>query len=155
MFYAAKEVGRWWWYDEELFWADDLDLWLKLGEVGALANLKEAVLKYRLHMNSISEKKGVQQRSEARAACEQAWQRRGIDGHFEATEPWRPGTDNVSRHQFMLQYGWWAFNSRQRQTAMIYGIRAISAQPLAIAGWNLLACAAFKRLPDKVETSSG
>lgn len=139
------EVGG---YDEALLSAHDLDLWLKLGEIGTLANLKEIVLKYRLHMNSISEQKGVQQRSDARAACERAWQRRGIAGHFEATEPWRPGTDHFSRHHFMLQYGWWAFNIRQRQTALIYSIRAIAAQPLAIAGWKLLACAVIKRLPN-------
>lgn len=149
---ALVEIGG---YDEALYWADDLDLWLRLGEVGTLANLKKIVLKYRLHMSSISEQKGTQQRSEAKAACERAWQRRGIAGHFEATEPWRPGSDRSSQHQFMLQYGWWAFNHRQRQTALIYSIQAITAQPLAIAGWNLLACAAIKRLPNGVEPSSG
>jgi hypothetical protein len=48
----------------------------------------------------------------------------------------------------MLQYGWWAFNSRQRSTAMLYGTRAIAANPLALEGWKLLACAAVKPLPN-------
>lgn len=138
------EIGG---YDELLLTAHDLDLWLKLGEIGALANLKETVLKYRLHTKSISEQNQTLQRKEAQVACEQAWQRQGIEGQFEATEPWRPGTGRLSRHRFMLQYGWWAFNSSQRQTAIVYGTRAITARPLAIAGWKLLACAALKRLP--------
>ena len=142
---SLMEVGG---YDEALLTAHDLDLWLKLGEVGALANLKDTVLKYRLHMNSISEKNGALQRQEARAACERAWQRRGIEGCFEATEQWRPGPDRSSRHKFMLQYGWWAFSSGQRQTAITYGTRAIAALPFAAEGWKLLVCAAIKPLPD-------
>ncbi len=145
---SVIEVGG---YDETLLSAvEDLDLWLKLGEVGKLANLKDMVLKYRLHTNSISARQGMLQRRESQKACERAWQRRGIDeGRFEATEPWRPGPDRSSRHKFMLQYGWWAFQSGQRQTAAIYGTRAIAALPFAAEGWKLLVCAAIKPLPDR------
>jgi len=141
---ALLEIGG---YNETMRLAHDLDLWLRLGEVGALANLQETVVKYRLHKNSLSEQKGMQQRQEAREACERAWQRRGIQGHFEATELWRPGPDRASQHHFMLQYGWWAFNSGQRQTALVYATRAITALPFAIEGWKLLACAALKPVP--------
>ncbi|PSO52181.1 MAG: glycosyl transferase family 2 [Cyanobacteria bacterium QH_8_48_120] len=141
---SLSKVGG---YDETMPMAIDLDLWLRLGEVGKLANLKDAVLKYRLHTNSISEQNRVQQRSVSQNACERALRRRGMEGHFEATAPWRPGTDSSSQHQFMLKYGWWAFNSSQRQTALIYGTKAIAALPFAVNGWKLLACAAFKPLP--------
>jgi len=141
---ALMKIGG---YDETMRLAHDLDLWLRLGEVGSLANLKDVVVKYRLHKSSLSEQKGIQQRQEAREACERAWRRRGIEGHFEATELWRPGPDRSSQHRFMLQYGWWAFNSRQRQTAIVYGTRAISALPFAVEGWKLLVCAAVKPLP--------
>lgn len=136
-------------YNETMRMAHDLDLWLRLGEVGALANLKDTMVKYRLRTDSISGQNPTQQRREAQEACEQAWRRRGIEGRFEATEPWRPGTDRPSRHRFMLQYGWWAFNSNQRKTAIIYGTRAIAALPFAVGGWKLLACAAIKRLPGR------
>ncbi len=135
-------------YNEAMLPTEDLDLWLRLGEVGALANLKDTVLKYRLRMHSVSQQAQEQQRSKARQACEQAWQRRGIEGHFEATEPWRPESSRFSQHHFRLQYGWWAFNSGQRQTALIYGTQAIAVRPFAVEGWKLLACAAFKRLPN-------
>jgi len=141
---AMIQVGG---YDETMSMAHDLDLWLRLGEIGALANLKDAVIKYRLRTDSISGQNPIKQRKEAQAVCERAWKRRGIEGHFEAVAPWRPDKDGASRHHFMLQYGWWAFGSGQRQTAMIYALRAIRVQPLAIKGWKLLATAAVKKLP--------
>jgi glycosyltransferase involved in cell wall biosynthesis len=134
-------------YDEAYRSAHDLDIWLKLGEIGRLANLKESVLQYRIHTNSVSNRNRISQRLEAQQACLQAWKRRGIQGHFEASEPWRPGHDRASRHYFMLQYGWWAFNSHQRETAIIYGWRAIKALPFNKEGWKLLICAALKPLP--------
>ncbi|HEY9658471.1 MAG TPA: glycosyltransferase, partial [Allocoleopsis sp.] len=111
---ALEQIGG---YDETLTIAVDLDLWLRLGEVGKLANLSEPILQYRLHGNSISEQKGKLQRQTAYEICQRAWKRRGIEGKFEASYSWRPTSDRRSRHQFMLQYGWWAFNSAQRGTA--------------------------------------
>jgi len=143
---AVIQVGG---YDETTSSVEDLDLWLRLGEIGALANLKETVVKYRLLTNSLSGQTPEKQRQKAQKACERAWQRRGVAGRFEAIEPWRPTLEPTSRHYFMLQYGWWAFYSDQCQTAMIYAWRAIKAQPLSIKGWKLLVIAAIKQVPIK------
>ncbi|MBF2003621.1 MAG: glycosyltransferase family 2 protein [Synechococcales cyanobacterium C42_A2020_086] len=134
-------------YNNALPPAEDLDLWLRLGEVGQLANLPEVLVQYRVHANSVSERDCAFQRQQAYEACRQAWQRRGITGQFEATEPWRPGKDRASQHRFWLQYGWWAFNSGERQTAIHYGMKAIQTLPLQPAGWTLLRCALLKPLP--------
>ncbi|MDX2230229.1 MAG: glycosyltransferase family A protein [Leptolyngbyaceae cyanobacterium bins.349] len=149
--WALEQTGG---YDATLHSAHDLDLWLKLGEMGQLANLQEPVLQYRLLTQSVSGRDPLLQRQEARQACEWAWARRGIVGTFEATDPWRPGPDADSQHQFMLQYGWWAFNSRQRRTALIYALRAIAALPSRLEGWKLLACAGLKPLPKTSTTES-
>ncbi len=133
-------------YNPTMLPVEDLDLWLRLGEIGKLSNLEQPVLKYRLHSKSISEKNRIKQRQKARKACEQAWERRKIQGKFEATEHWRPGSDNLSKHQYCLKYGWWAFNSSQRQTAIIYAIKSIQALPFQKNGWKLLACSMFKPL---------
>ena len=136
-------------YDETLAaGTEDLDVWLKLGEVGALANLEHTVLKYRLLKSSISEKNGVLQRQEAREVCKRAWSRRKIEGHFEAEEPWRPTKEAASQYRFMLQYGWWAFNSGHRWTASLYGTKAITALPFAAGGWKLLTASILKPLPE-------
>ena len=44
-------------YDETFLVAQDLDLWLRLGEIGKLANIPTSVLRFRLHESSVSESK--------------------------------------------------------------------------------------------------
>lgn len=145
---VLQELGG---YDEAMISAQDLDLWLRLGERGQLANLPDAILKYRLHSNSVSHNRSIEQRQNARIACERAWQRRGIEGSFEAGYAWRPTDAPESQHHFMLKYGWWAFNSRQRQTALVYGWRAVKLLPFQADGWMLLGCAIAKPMPSLKE----
>ena len=141
---ALQQIGG---YDVDFSCALDLDLWLRIGEVGRLANLPDTVLRFRLHGGSVSETKRYEQRRLARVACERAYARRGVQGQFDAVEPWRPGKDRDSVHEYAMHYGWWAFKSRQRRTAMVYGTRAVLAKPWEPAGYKLLYCAMFKPLP--------
>ena len=135
-------------YDTRFKTSQDLDLWLRLGEIGKLANVPHPILKFRLHESSVSETKREQQRQMGRLACEEAWKRRGLsDVRYEAGEPWRPGKDRASQHRFALQYGWWAFNSGERKTAIIYAMKAIAALPTKSDGWKLAACAMLKPRP--------
>ena len=146
---AVERAGG---YGKDFTFAHDLELWLRLGEVGKLANLPETVIQFRLHEGSISETKREEQRRFCRLACEQAWARRGLrDVSFEAAEPWRPGKDRASRHQYAMKYGWWAFNSGERRTAMVYGAKAVAARPTKTDGWKLLASAATKRMTPQTE----
>ncbi len=134
-------------YDETMTTIGDLDLFLRLGEVGQLANLKTSILRYRVHDKSISATLQQQQIEDKRIACERAWQRRGIQGSFEATEHWRPSESKDSRYQYLLKFGWWAFNSQQRLTALRYGVKAILMVPQDLGGWRLASCALFKSIP--------
>lgn len=134
-------------YDERFKMSQDLDLWLRLGEVGQLANVSQPILKFRLHETSVSETKRHEQRQFGRMACEAAWQRRNLPDDqrtYGAEEPWRPGKDRASRHRFALRYGWWAFNSGEWTTALHYAGKAIAAQPFRADAWKLAACAALK-----------
>lgn len=139
-------------YDPKMMLAEDLDLWLRLGEVGNLAVLPAPVVQYRLHGKSVSEKAGLKQRQIARAACEQAWKRRGVAGTFDAAESARPLSDRRSRLKFTLLYGWWAFNSGKRTTALSYGMRSVMLAPWHKESVKLLACAAIKKLPRPEKT---
>lgn len=141
---AVISVGS---YDTNYSTATDIDLWLRLGEVGELANIGDVILQYRLHDKSASERAGSSQREEARRACESAWLRRGIPGVFSAHTAWRPGSDSASKIQFTLRYGWWAWNSGQRSTAIYYGWKAVKLNLRSLAGWKLLLIALIKPLP--------
>lgn len=151
---ALETVGA---YDAAYYPAEDLDLWLRLGEVGALANLPMPVLQYRLHDQSISAQGAERQHEAKRRACEAAWRRRGIAGRFTAQSAWRPGRDRHSRGGFMTQYGWWAWRSGERATAIRYGWRAICADCLAPAAWKLLLVAMLRspRRPRELSSSTG
>jgi glycosyltransferase involved in cell wall biosynthesis len=138
---AIERVGR---FDETLAPAEDLDLYLKLGEIGQLANLPEPLLRYRMHAKSASSLDRVRQHNGARIACERAWKRRGIEGRFAPASPWRPDGTRRASYDWSLKCGWWAFGSRERRTALLYGMKAIAAQPHRSGGWRLAACSVLK-----------
>ena len=142
---ALVDIGG---YDEDLCPSEDLDIWLKLGERGQLANLPDTVLQYRQHDQSVSEIYQLQQTAKRRECCERAWQRRGVVGQyrFKESEPWRP-VDRRSRHRFMTMYGWWFFNRGDRPGALAYGLKALRALPWSRQSWTLLICALVKPLP--------
>jgi glycosyltransferase involved in cell wall biosynthesis len=48
---ALQRVGG---YRTEYEWIEDKDLWLRLAEIGRLANLREPLLQYRIHETSLS-----------------------------------------------------------------------------------------------------
>jgi glycosyltransferase involved in cell wall biosynthesis len=135
-------------YDAAMVTVEDLDMLLRLGEIGKLANLKQSVLKYRFHMQSVSAKRSEFQHQMAQEACRRAWQRRGVVGQFSAEMPWyRPGRDRPSRQSFFHRYGWWAFNNGWRGTAASSALRAIALQPTTPESWKLLVCALTKPVP--------
>lgn len=143
---ALTQVGG---YDNTFTSGCDLDLWLKLSEVGAVANLPQPVVQYRVHSQSIGSRQQQQQHTNAERAFTLAWQRRGLERTFTVTGcRWRPQDNPHSRWEYALKYGWWAFNSRQRRTALHYGLRSLTLRPQAIASWRLLACALIKPLPE-------
>jgi len=141
---AAEQIGG---YSEDFDAAIDLDLCLRLGEIGRLGNSMDRVIQYRLHRKSVSAKRRQYQRDMAKVACDRAAQRRGIEPCFDAEEMWRPGSDRSSRHDFALRFGWWAFNSGEKKTARAYGYAAVATLPWRIDGWRLLVCSIFKNAP--------
>ena len=111
-------------YQTQMMPAEDLDLWLRLAEVGRLANLDEALLRYRMHSESVSEQHQQIQRQKAREACEDTLARRGIVGTFEANDDWHPTADRRSRFRFALMYGWRAFNNGHSDAAWRYSAKS-------------------------------
>lgn len=141
---AIKQVGG---YREAFNAAEDLDLWLRLGEIGQLANIPFPVLHYRFLTSSISGQNAALQKRSARNACKEAWARRMVKSNFEGGD-WRPTNEVKSQFDFFLKFGWWAFNYRQRKTALFYGMKATVLMPFNREGWRLLLCSLVKQLPE-------
>jgi glycosyltransferase involved in cell wall biosynthesis len=138
---AVLDVGA---YRAEFMLAEDLDLWLRLAEVGRLANLDQVLVKYRMHPSSVSEKNQALQRERTQEALLDACARRGISSREVVWTTWRP-SDRRSRAGYFDQLGWLAFNRGDRATAVEYAARALFLSPLRRPSWKLLACALVKR----------
>ena len=65
-------------YDTRWRVTEDLDLFLRLGEIGKLANLPDVLVNWRQHLNSANHSKQEQQVKECKALLEEAHKRRGL-----------------------------------------------------------------------------
>jgi glycosyltransferase involved in cell wall biosynthesis len=132
---AVHAVGG---YHPEFEPAEDLDLWLRLGEVGHLTSLPEVLMKYRQHARSFSEQHQRLQLERSAAAVLDACRRRGIPQLDVAMSPWRP-IDRRSRVQNYLGYGRRGFERGDYQMALHYGLLAVAQAPWYPGGWRLIA----------------
>jgi glycosyltransferase involved in cell wall biosynthesis len=132
-------------YREEFSTAEDPDLWLRLGEIGLVVNLPDVLIKYRVHFQSVSSLHQQLQLERARNATRQAWVRRGLPERPLKTQEYRPREDRSSKHSFYLKYGWQAFSSGFRQSALRFGLKAMLSIPWRSEGWRLAACAILKK----------
>ncbi|MEO1583649.1 MAG: glycosyltransferase [Planctomycetota bacterium] len=80
---ALRRVGG---YDHGAYPAEDLDLLLRLGEIGELGCVEQTVLRYRVHEASVSVTRRRQQIAKMREACRRASSRTGVSRPFWADE---------------------------------------------------------------------
>lgn len=136
-------------YRANMYPAEDLDLWLRLGESGKLANLSAVLLRYRMHSGSISGQaaKDGSQREAARKCCDEACERRGLPHKtFEASKAWRSDGTAEAQWDSDRKFGWWAMASREYSTATAYGWRAWRAAPFARTAIALLFKSMWQRM---------
>lgn len=141
---AVAKVGL---YDPSLMPAEDIDLMLRLGEIGRIDNLPQILLRYRMHDQSVSSRKHQQQLRCMRTAVERAVARRGIAMPELNNSEFRATGDRQSKCKLKLTYGWWAFESGERRTALIYALKALRIKPWSGGAWDLLKCALLKPMP--------
>lgn len=126
-------------YRDQFPHAEDLDLFLRLAEVGRLANLPEVLLDYRQHQDSIGYRHTEAQRDSARRAVAEAKTRRGCGGaEKEPDEGWSSsGMTIAAVHR---RWGWWALAGRNLPTARKHAFIALRLQPFESENWKLIAC---------------
>jgi glycosyltransferase involved in cell wall biosynthesis len=130
---AVRKVGG---YDEALQPCEDFDLWLKLGEVGRVANLPDKLLKKR-QLVSGAVVSGIDRHGRlVQQIMDAAYQRRGLPGRYEH-QP-LPVQDPVG---FYRQWAWMALRSHSPRVVWRYTWKSLRARPLDRESWNLLFCA--------------
>ena len=115
---------------------EDLDLFLRLGEIGRLANLPEVLLDYRNHFTNVSHSNTVEQSAAALRAVADACARRGLA--VPALAP--SATIYESRLDLHRKWAWWALAAGHRRTARKHAMHVLKSAPLSGPSWHLLGC---------------
>ncbi len=123
-------------YSESYPNAEDLDLWLRLAEIGELANIPEYLFLYRQHLESIGYTKRLSQYESAKKAVVAACNRRGID--FVSVEKYSINAQKVE--DVYIKWGWWALKGNNISTARKYAKKSVLSNPLQWQAWKLLVC---------------
>jgi hypothetical protein len=126
-------------YREGFRHAEDLDLFLRLAEVGKVANLPDVLLSYRQHLDSIGHRYPEQQRVAVRNAVAEASHRRGLDTDAVLAKLGAP-SPTQKRWEVQQRWGWWALHSGHIATARKHAIGALRGSPLNLQNWRLAAC---------------
>lgn len=125
-------------YREGYIHAEDLDFFLRLAEVGKLANLAAPLLKYREHGGKVSAKFARLQGETTRRILMEAHQRRGTEPPTSVLdlriEPITPADQR-------RLWGWWALGAGHVATARGHAFASLWRWPFSLETWRLVACA--------------
>ncbi|MGH7213712.1 MAG: glycosyltransferase family 2 protein [Tepidisphaeraceae bacterium] len=132
---ALRDVGGY----RDLETIEDLDLFLRLAEVGRLHNLREVLLKYRQHPASVGHSKMIKQRLAQQQVLDEAHRRRGIamPDHLRNL----PSPRQLSRSEQHVKWAWWALQSGFVSSARKHAFRALKRAPLSKHSWKVMYCA--------------
>jgi glycosyltransferase involved in cell wall biosynthesis len=135
---AIRRIGG---YRTDLHIHEDHDLFLKLAEIGKLANLPEALVKYRQRPDSAVSIYAAAHVDSFRSVYEEAWKRRGLLGKREippiAPHPNDPN-QLLKRHRF---WGWMSLKAGNVMTARKYARAGLRLAPFSVESWRLMYCA--------------
>jgi glycosyltransferase involved in cell wall biosynthesis len=131
---AFRAVGG---YRQEMIYAEDLDLWLRLAEIGRLYNLPQVLTHYRMHAKSIGHARANEQHSQWRKAAAEALRRRGV----RSEPPPLPEQKSETIADHHVRWAWWALMAGNVRTARKHALAGLRRKPLSIESWRLAACA--------------
>ena len=126
-----REIGG---YSSDYPYTEDFDLWLRIAEKARLAVLPEVLLKYRLHLASVSVTKRATQQDSARRALAAAYRRRGLP------ETDRPAMESDAPTEVAVMRKWaaWSMRAGHADTARHYAWKSFLKSPFAPGAVGLL-----------------
>jgi glycosyltransferase involved in cell wall biosynthesis len=126
-------------YDKAYPHAEDHDFFLKLAELGELANLEEVVLEYRQHHQSVGYTQAVVQANSIIRAVAAAGERRRLG--LSVPQLLHTRVTLNAKWQSHQKWGWWALSGGNVATARKHAFLALRGKPLNAGNWRLVACA--------------
>jgi hypothetical protein len=131
---AVEAVGG---YDVRWNYPEDLDMWLRLGEIGVVTNMAAVTLKYRVHEKSCTLANLHKHAESRRAIVEAAYARRRIDREYVAPKLPALSVGRLGRYDEAASRSYWALKEGERRTSLLYAAVAIRIAPWRIFGWKM------------------
>ena len=117
---------------------EDLDLFLRLTEIGRAANLPDILLHYRQHLRSANHMRFQEQEDKKRACVADAYARRRLT----LSDTWRPPPRTRMSEQVELsQWAWSAIKHGRPFAARRHAWSVVRLSPLTMSSWRLMFCA--------------
>jgi glycosyltransferase involved in cell wall biosynthesis len=131
---AVRQVGG---YRDQYDTLEDLDLFLRLAEIGKLANLPDVLLKYRQHFSSVTHRRYEQQMKIRQAIFDETYARRRI-----AAPPPIEAANSGPRHRYQQHrsWAWAALKAGNVGTARKHALATVRQAPWRGDSWKVLAC---------------
>lgn len=122
-------------------WVEDLDLFLRLAEVGRLANVGEHLYSYRRHADSICAQHYEQMCQRIEGVLQEAYTRRGMQGEPRLSEL-RPDLGAPdSQAKIYRNWACHAIQQRRLDLARRHAWSAIRREPWKLDSWRVMAWA--------------
>ncbi len=133
---AVRQIGG---YRDQYDTLEDLDLFLRLAEIGKLANLPDLLLKYRQHFSSVTHRRYELQRQIRQAIFDETYARRGIVAPPSTAAT--AGSEPRHRYQQHRSWAWAALKAGNVGTARKHALATVRQAPWRVDSWKVLACA--------------
>ena len=133
---AAIKIGA---YRAEYKHAEDVDFFLRMGEIGRLANMSQVLLKYRQHLGSIGYAHRALQVTSTFAAIAEARRRRGLASN-DFQQNTVCDTASPTLVEVYRKWAWWALSAGNTTTARKYAKLALLNGIFDWHNWKLFAC---------------
>ena len=131
---ALEKIGG---YRQTMKNAEDLDLFLRLAEIGQIGNLPEILFKWRMHFHSVGHTYRESQRKSAKKAVLAAFSRRGLQ---PTTLPGLEEMEESSIADVHRKWAWWALKAGNTKTSRKHAISALKNHPFSYENWKVFGC---------------
>ena len=126
-------------YRHDYPWSEDLDLFLRMAEVGRLANLSDYLVKYRVHTGSTNwKKRDIPRANKAFSSSPKPIQRRGQPVPKDLS--FREWQDQPPAEKFAL-WVWTTLKDKNIVGARKHAMAALRAAPFSTLSWRAAFCA--------------
>ena len=132
--WAVDKIGG---YRNEYLWSEDLDLFLRLAEVGRLANLPDVLVKYRNHPGSTNHRRAKIQQELSQKCVLETYRRRGLPVPTNLNMM-SPDGGPADRY---LNWAWAALRARNVRGARRHALTALRLEPFSLHAWKATYCA--------------